>query len=202
MGRTADDENRQGIRGQLEEAPADRARHAGPVYAAAQVKREIQGARLGYGEPEASARCVDRACQRDAELRRRLRDEEAGESRATPHRHGDRLGGNPESVARYLNVTPKLNDGKTIYKLHVPADVPVNAFWSVSLYDADGHSGKIRHGEEKPDRSVDIQFGGCDRKIANCLPIMNGWNDTVRLYRPRVEILNGTWVLPKAQRAQ
>jgi hypothetical protein len=36
-----------------------------------------------------------------------------------------------------------------------------------------------------------IQFGGCDGKIPNCLPIMKGWNYTVRLYRQRAEILNG-----------
>jgi hypothetical protein len=35
-------------------------------------------------------------------------------------------GGNQESVARYLNVTQTLNDGKTIHRLHVPADVPVS----------------------------------------------------------------------------
>ena len=27
--------------------------------------------------------------------------------------------------------------------------------------------------------------GGCDGKIANCLPITPGWNYWVRLYRPR-----------------
>jgi hypothetical protein len=48
-------------------------------------------------------------------------------------------------------------------------------------------------------RSVVIQFGGCDGKIPNCLPIMNGWNYTARLYRPRAEILNGTWKFPEAQ---
>jgi hypothetical protein len=28
---------------------------------------------------------------------------------------------------------------------------------------------------------------------------MPGWNYMVRLYRPRDEILNGTWKLPEAQ---
>lgn len=28
---------------------------------------------------------------------------------------------------------------------------------------------------------------------------MSGWNYTVRLYRPRKEILDGTWKLPEAQ---
>ena len=29
--------------------------------------------------------------------------------------------------------------------------------------------------------TASIQFGGCDDKIPNCLPIMKGWNYTVRL---------------------
>ena len=49
------------------------------------------------------------------------------------------------------------------------------------------------------DGSTTIQFGGCDGKIPNCLPIMAGWNYTVRLYRPRAEILNGTWKFPEPQ---
>ena len=49
------------------------------------------------------------------------------------------------------------------------------------------------------DGSVAVQFGGCDGKIANCLPIMPGWNYMVRLYRPRAEILDGTWKFPEAQ---
>ncbi len=37
--------------------------------------------------------------------------------------------------------------------------------------------------KKNPDGSVTIQFGGCDGKILNCLPIMDGWNYTVRMYR-------------------
>jgi hypothetical protein len=49
------------------------------------------------------------------------------------------------------------------------------------------------------DGSVAIQLGGCDGKIPNCLPIMPGWNCTVRLYRHRPQILSGAWKFPDAQ---
>jgi hypothetical protein len=42
------------------------------------------------------------------------------------------------------------------------------------------------------DGSFTIQFGGCQKVTPNCLPIMSRWNYTVRLYRPRNEIINGT----------
>jgi hypothetical protein len=44
------------------------------------------------------------------------------------------------------------------------------------------------------------QFGGCDGKIPNCLPTTPGWNYMVRLFRPRAEVLNGTWKFPEAHR--
>jgi hypothetical protein len=47
-------------------------------------------------------------------------------------------GGNPDKDAIYLNVTPERNDGATVYRLHVK-DVPVEAFWSVSVYNAQGY---------------------------------------------------------------
>jgi hypothetical protein len=46
---------------------------------------------------------------------------------------------------------------------------------------------------------ITIQLGGCDGTIANCLSTMPGWNYMVRLYRPRAEILNGSWKFPEAQ---
>src|SRR5262245_37152248 len=116
-------------------------------------------------------------------------------------------GGNPDKDAIYLNVTPEKNDGTTIYKLKVK-DVPVNAFWSVSVYNAKGYLEKnslnaytINNITAKADAdgSVAIQFGGCDGKIPNCLPITKGWNYTVRLYRPKPEILSGKWKFPQPQ---
>jgi hypothetical protein len=55
--------------------------------------------------------------------------------------------------------------------------------------------------KKNADGSVTIQFGGCDGKIMNCLPITKGWNYTVRLYRPHSEILNGKWKFPEAKAA-
>ncbi|MGY3614513.1 hypothetical protein ACVJGD_000709 [Bradyrhizobium sp. USDA 10063] len=53
--------------------------------------------------------------------------------------------------------------------------------------------------QKASDGSIVVQFGGCDGTIRNCLPIMRGWNYTVRLYRPRPETLNGTWKFPEAK---
>ena len=47
-------------------------------------------------------------------------------------------GGNPEKEATYINVTPRLNDGKTVHRLTV-GEVPVDGFWSISLYNAAGY---------------------------------------------------------------
>ena len=47
-------------------------------------------------------------------------------------------GGNPEQDATYLNFNPPANDGTTVHKLTVPAEVPVDGFWSISLYNAEG----------------------------------------------------------------
>lgn len=115
-------------------------------------------------------------------------------------------GTNPPSEALYLNITPSKNDGTTIYKLNV-RNVPADGFWSVSVYNAQGYyepndlnaySLNSITAKKGGDGTVAIQFGGCNGKIANCLPIVKGWNYMVRLYRPRAAILNGAWKFPEA----
>lgn len=116
-------------------------------------------------------------------------------------------GANPPRDALYLNFTPQQNDGETIYRLQVPAGVPVDGFWSVSVYGADGYYAKNSldrytlnnlTAQKNADGSVTIQFGGCSDFAANFIPTVAGWNYMVRLYRPRQEVLNGCWTFPDA----
>lgn len=116
-------------------------------------------------------------------------------------------GGNPDRDAVYLGETPAQNDGTTVHRVTVK-DVPVDAFWSISVYNEQGYYEKNPFnaytinsitGKKGADGSTTVQFGGCDGKIPNCIPVMKGWNYTVRLYRPRAEILNGSWKFPEAK---
>jgi len=111
-------------------------------------------------------------------------------------------GGLPDSEASYAAVEPDLPVGE--YTLTV-RDVPVDAFWSVSVYNADGffepndlgaYSVNSITAQPEADGSVVIHFGGCGNGVRNCVPVTEGWNYTVRLYRPRAEILDGTWTFP------
>ncbi len=116
-------------------------------------------------------------------------------------------GGNPLRDAYYDGVVPERNDGKTVYRLTVK-DVPVDGFWSVSVYNKSGFFEKNDLGvyslnnvtaKRGADGAITIQFGGCDAKTVNCIPTSPGWSYVARMYRPREAILDGTWKFPKAQ---
>jgi len=130
----------------------------------------------------------------------------AREDQVDPVRHlvGTALlwGGLPEKDALYLPVTPAGNDGSAVHKLTVK-DVPVDGFYNTEGYlqpnQYNAYCVNTMTAKKDADGSVAIQFGGCDGGIPNCLPIMKGWNYTVRLFRPRPELLDGTWRFPEAQ---
>lgn len=115
-------------------------------------------------------------------------------------------GGNPPTAALYSGYEPHGNDGKTAYVLTL-RDVPVDGFWSVSVYnqggyfeknDKDAYTVNDVTAESNADGSVTIHFGG-DERASNYIPITPGWNYLLRMYRPRQELLDGKWEAPQAQ---
>ncbi len=118
-------------------------------------------------------------------------------------------GGLPETEALYLNRVPERNDGQTIYRLQLdPETVPVDGFWSISVYNAQGYFEENALGSytlnditaaRSEDGTVTVQFGGCDETVGNCLPTPANWNYMVRLYRPAPSILEGSWTFPTAE---
>ena len=87
-------------------------------------------------------------------------------------------------------------------------DVPVDGFWSNSVYNRDGF---FEHNEfdsytmndvtADPDEnaSVTIDLSPTTDGFRNHLYVMDGWNDAIRLYRPRPAILGGDWVTPRPE---
>jgi len=123
------------------------------------------------------------------------------------------LGANlPEDAIYPLNLadeTGKPLDGANQYTIHFDkgATPAVNAFWSITLYDADGFQvgnalNRFALSSWMPfrynaDGSLDLYFQnespGKDKE-ANWLPAPKGpFNLTMRLYAPKPEALTGKW---------
>jgi hypothetical protein len=131
------------------------------------------------------------------------------------------LGANlPEDAIYPLNLGDDAGrplDGANRYTVHFDkgATPPVNAFWSITLYDAEGF--QVANSLDRfavaswmpfrtnPDGSLDLYFQnespGKDKE-ANWLPApKEAFNLTMRLYAPMSDALTGKWSPPAVKKA-
>jgi hypothetical protein len=131
------------------------------------------------------------------------------------------LGANlPEDAIYPLNLADESGrplDGVNKYRLHFDKGhtPPVDAFWSITLYDSEGFQvanalnrfavSSWMPFKHNADGSLDLYFQnespGADKE-ANWLPAPKGpFNLTMRLYAPKAEALTGKWNPPSIARA-
>ncbi|MFT6092921.1 MAG: hypothetical protein ACJA2Q_000810 [Pseudohongiellaceae bacterium] len=110
-------------------------------------------------------------------------------------------GGLPEYEAFYVNVQPDLPVAS--YSLTVK-DVPVDGFWSLSVYNKEGYFQENVHdaysvnnltATANENGSYTVHFGG-DPIGDNYLPITEGWNFVMRMYQPQETVIDGSWIMP------
>jgi len=116
-------------------------------------------------------------------------------------------GGMPRTAASYIVDGVDADDGKTLHAVTVK-DVPVDAFWSITIYNADGYlepndlgvnSYNNVSATPNDDGAYTIHFGGCEDGRVNCIPVSPGWNYSIRLYEPQEAILDGSWTFPELE---
>lgn len=111
-------------------------------------------------------------------------------------------GGLPSSEVVYENHVTELPVGD--YTLRID-EVPTDAFWSISIYNADGYfeensfqsysmNSVIAVADD--DGSTTLNFGAEPRGRKNFLYVMDGWSYGVRFYQPRAAIRDGDWRFP------
>jgi hypothetical protein len=114
-------------------------------------------------------------------------------------------GGLPTKEVVYINDATARAIGH--YQLNV-ADVPVDGFWSISVYNKAGffeqnkfESYSINNVFAVPnsDGSFTINFGDDPSVGENFLYIMPGWSYVVRLYQPFENVQEGAWHFPAPQ---
>jgi hypothetical protein len=128
----------------------------------------------------------------------------------TPAMEAKMVGSGSQYAAAFVDAKGRPLDGSRTYRLHVPAKVPINNFWSVIAYDNQTRSflqtdqtwpsvtGKDKDLYTNDDGSVDVYFAperpkGA-RNFIQTIPT-KGWNTLFRLYGPLEPWFDKTWRL-------
>ena len=106
-------------------------------------------------------------------------------------------------------------DGAKTYRLHVPANAPVEQYWSVTAYDRETHAlikgvGRASRAsnaadlEKNADGSVDVWFGpkAPDGKESNWVPTdpNRRFELMFRFYAPTKALFDKAWTLPEVEK--
>jgi hypothetical protein len=130
--------------------------------------------------------------------------------------HGQKTGKGQVYMASYKDKDGDWLDGGKDYTLHVPADAPAEAFWSLTVYEVSTRT-LINNKHEIADRSsrmdllmnkdgsVDLYIGPNKPqggKAKNWIPTEAGraWFPYFRLYSPKQAFLDHSWVLPDIEK--
>jgi hypothetical protein len=109
-----------------------------------------------------------------------------------------------------------LFDGKSLYRLHVPKDVPAAQFWSATVYDmkskamfAKADRVSISSTEKSglkadADGSIDIYFGpqAPESLASNWIPTGDDFFLWFRLYGPEKALFDQSWKLPDIEKVK
>ncbi len=128
----------------------------------------------------------------------------------TPAMEAKMVGSGSQYALAFVDAKGQPLDGSRTYRLHLPANVPINNFWSVIAYDNQTRSflqtdqtwpsvtSKDKDFKANDDGSVDVCFGPERPKDAKnfirTLPD-KGWNAIFRLYGPLEPWFDKTWRL-------
>ena len=127
----------------------------------------------------------------------------------TPAMATTHAGAGSDYALAYLDADKKAFDGSKTYKLHIPANVPVNDFWAATLYDTQTRSllqtsqpfptvgSQNKAIKKNADGSYDLYFApkAPKGKEGNWLQTLPGksWFVILRLYGPLEPWINKTW---------
>jgi hypothetical protein len=127
----------------------------------------------------------------------------------SPSEEQKMVGQGSQYAAAFVDVEGRPLDGAKNYKLHLPPDIPVNNFWSVTVYDTqtrsqlqtDQHWPVVSSQDEglllNEDGSADVYVGpeapaGKENNWIQTIP-GKGWNVALRLYGPLEPWFDKTW---------